>query len=34
MRDPRKMRRTLITGLEMASHRAELAEYRTGVMRR
>lgn len=33
MLDPREMRRTLITGLEMAAHRAEMGEYRTGVMR-
>lgn len=31
--DPREMRQTLITGLEMAAHRPEVGEYRTGVMR-
>lgn len=31
--DPRETRRTLITGLEMAAHNAELGEFRTGVLR-
>lgn len=31
--DPRETRNTLITGLEMAAHNAELGEFKTGVLR-